>query len=362
MILAIVLSSVLMWSCQPVDGDRILGKHLAAAHPAFAAIAPDRRFAAWREAMSTLFEVSYDGREDAATYPAAVDAFLFGDLMLADSHGARQSYERGAAKLARDGVDCFFVQVWLDGSGGPRNGGSERWAGAGDLFVVDAAQPMATASTRYRNATLTVPRRLLAPLLRAPEAHHLQVLSGGTPIASLLGEHIRALVRSAPSMSVEDGLALIAPTVQLIAAALEGTIPETLDGVRRALLGAIRRHIDDHLCDRDLSPETIAMRFGISRATLYRLFEPHGGVAAYVRGRRLRQALYRLADPASAGRSIADIALGCGFVNQPDFSRAFRYRFGLVPREARQLALAPPVAARNGATGPEWTRWLRGVR
>jgi flagella basal body P-ring formation protein FlgA len=46
MILAIVLSSVLMWSCQPVDGDRILGKHLAAAHPAFAAIAPDRAIAA----------------------------------------------------------------------------------------------------------------------------------------------------------------------------------------------------------------------------------------------------------------------------------------------------------------------------
>jgi flagella basal body P-ring formation protein FlgA len=42
MILAILLTSVLMWSCQPVDGDHILGKDLAAAHPAFAAIAPDR--------------------------------------------------------------------------------------------------------------------------------------------------------------------------------------------------------------------------------------------------------------------------------------------------------------------------------
>jgi hypothetical protein len=49
----------------------------------------------------------------------------------------------------------------------------------------------------------------------------------------------------------------------------------------------IKRYIEQHLASPELSPASICAAFGLSRATLYRLFEPLGGIASSIRERRL---------------------------------------------------------------------------
>jgi len=76
----------------------------------------------------------------------------------------------------------------------------------------------------------------------------------------------------------------------------------------------------------------------MSRATLYRLFEPVGGVAEFIRIRRLEAAMRLLVAPQACAVSIAEIAFGCGFKSLSSFSKAFRSHFGLSAREVRQNA------------------------
>ena len=119
----------------------------------------------------------------------------------------------------------------------------------------------------------------------------------------------------------------------------------------------IRRYIDRHLTSPDLTPETLARQFRLSRAQLYRTFPDDGGVQAYIRTQRLRRCFQTIADPAHAGRGIGDIALSFGFVSEAHFSRVFRQTFGLKPSEVRTQASMPPEVGAHSFIS-DWMRQL----
>lgn len=60
--------------------------------------------------------------------------------------------------------------------------------------------------------------------------------------------------------------------------------------IRAAVFGRVRRHVEHHLHEPELSLESIVAASQLSRAALYRLFEHEGGLATYIRNRRLREA------------------------------------------------------------------------
>jgi AraC-like DNA-binding protein len=76
---------------------------------------------------------------------------------------------------------------------------------------------------------------------------------------------------------------------------------------------------------------------GISVRYLYLLFQAEGTAPAHwILERRLEQASRLLADPRQAGRTITDIAFSVGFKDASHFTRAFKSRHGLGPREYRR--------------------------
>jgi AraC-like DNA-binding protein len=96
-----------------------------------------------------------------------------------------------------------------------------------------------------------------------------------------------------------------------------------------------RRHIQANLADPQLSPSTVAEALNVSRSALYAALPADtGGVAAEIRRQRLRRAHTMLRDPANA-KPIADIAAAVGIPNAAQFSRLFRDRYGLAPRDLR---------------------------
>lgn len=73
---------------------------------------------------------------------------------------------------------------------------------------------------------------------------------------------------------------------------------------------------------------------GVSRATLYRLFKPLGGVAYVIQAERLDRAAERLMDRQDR-RTVTTIAHASGFADLPHFHHAFRRRFGLRPSDLK---------------------------
>lgn len=91
--------------------------------------------------------------------------------------------------------------------------------------------------------------------------------------------------------------------------------------------------VDQHIRDPDLCSEHLQARFHMSRASLYRLFQSRGGIANYIRDRRLQLAHTQLRlYPAS---SITWLLYDLGFGSERQFQRAFQNKFGQSPTQWR---------------------------
>ena len=100
---------------------------------------------------------------------------------------------------------------------------------------------------------------------------------------------------------------------------------------RQAQMRDIEHCIENNLGRLDLSAETLLPEFGLSRATLYRLFEAQGGVRSYIVDRRLFRALLEISDrPMRRGR-IQQAAKRWGFSSPSNFNRSVQQMFGASP-------------------------------
>lgn len=127
-----------------------------------------------------------------------------------------------------------------------------------------------------------------------------------------------------------------------LAALLEMTVraedvgPRT--DIREVRRRAILDYIDRNLADPDLGIGAIARAFDFSSRTVHKLFEGEAQtVARLIWDRRLERCREDMADPAMTHRSITQIAHLWGFSDSQHFSRAFKLRFGVTPREYRNL-------------------------
>lgn len=100
----------------------------------------------------------------------------------------------------------------------------------------------------------------------------------------------------------------------------------------------IKRFIEARLRDPSLSAGFVADYFGVSTRYVSMIFEnEREPVSAYILRRRLEECAYQLAHRSWASYTVTDIARDWCFVNRAHFSRVFKKRFGLSPREYRRL-------------------------
>jgi AraC-like DNA-binding protein len=141
----------------------------------------------------------------------------------------------------------------------------------------------------------------------------------------------------------------------------------TAPAVRAASLHSVKRHIDARIADPGLSTDEICRAFGLSRARLYRLFQPLGGVSEYIQARRLDRCFAELTEPARGPRRIKEIAQNFGYTSQAAFNRAFRRQFQMSPGDAREAAIArlpgQPVSSfgHSNPSSGSLDEWLRSL-
>jgi AraC-like DNA-binding protein len=318
----------------------------------------DDGFWAWRDAVSLLFDVSLPAPGDVDTFTAEVHSYHPGPLLFASVAASGQHFRRSPATIARTGVNHYLVQLYREGGYYGDANGRDVVVAPGDISLLDLSQPLQTRAPRFENISLVVPSQMLAPLLASPDAAHGTVLRKGTGAGEILSDHLRSLYENAPGMQLEEAEAVMQGTVALIAACMGPTADAremATDDVRAAAMIGIKRFIEGNLGEPGLNPEQVCGRFGLSRPSLYRLFEPYGGFMRYIQERRLRRCFAELASSRAQGQRIADIAQRWGFSNEATFSRAFRRQFDVSPSELRRAATLPGL--RRLATLPGLSRW-----
>ncbi len=158
--------------------------------------------------------------------------------------------------------------------------------------------------------------------------------------AHILHAAASASIVSAGSLRPADAAMLGANLAELLEIALRCGDPAALPDIRDERRQAALDFIERHLADPELDVPAIAAALGCSSRTIHKLFEGEAmTVARAIWDRRLERCRMELVDPALSGRSITEIAHHWGFSDSQHFSRAFKNRFGVTPREYRATSL-----------------------
>ena len=292
-------------------------------------------FAGWQAAIAPVFDIT--PAQPDQSFAASYDTFHLGDILVGLGSFDPTCFSRSAEKARLDGLDHLLIQVYTEGGYTGHVDDRPITVRPGDLVTLDMTRQTTTVSLRSRNITLLVPR----DLVKSRKIPHGIMTQGprGAILGGMLADHLVGLAQRLPTMPLSTGAAAAAATLALYEAALE-PVEEmgeaAVEPLRDLLFQRVRRLIDARITAGRIDIAGLAAELGVSRSTLYRLFEPQKGVEAYITERRLAHVRRALSDESDT-RRIGTIAAAYGFDDHSNFSRIFKRRYGQTPAELRAL-------------------------
>lgn len=306
-------------------------------------IAEHDRVAFWNEAVcQRLFNITPGTLHEAKSFRARIDVQVAGRFALFDIESTNAVAQRSAADVARGQADMVMFHRVVSPEH-YRIGGAAYSLAPGDLCIPPIDKQFHCHQPEgIRGPALLIPHAVLTPLLAGGQLPNFFRLTGGSPLATLLGDALDSAAAQVPKLPAELGDAVLHNLAGLVALACGASADGRETGrqaTRAAQLDAARRHVERHLAEPELAPASAAAALGISVRQLHVLFEPTGtSFARYVLQRRLEACRAALASPLDGQRSVADIAFGWGFNSLSVFYRAFQAAFGMSPGDLRDLA------------------------
>lgn len=319
-------------------------------------------FEQYRKGCAHLFDITLLSPEE--TFFNRLEGHHLGQVVFARCGGVPQRFERKLSHVLIDGADSVMTVLELEG-GDWRGDYDGRPAGGhlGQIRIVDMTRPFDLSTGPYRSLYVMAPRAQLEGC-GALDFHGL-VVSEDCPSGRLLASHLRALNEVIDGMTLRDAEPAARAILALIGGAILAHADPASDSprpVEKMLLASGRRFVEQRLDDVELSPEAVRRHLGISRSLLYKVFEPLGGVSAFIQGRRLDQAFDAILQDRTEQHTLGEIAYRHGFRSDAHFSRAFRARFGVTPGRLRRVGEAARLEGLSALERPDdvWT-WLRGL-
>lgn len=302
--------------------------------------ARDRADAAqeYRKTCAHLFDITLLSPEDA--FHNRMEGYNLTGVVLARCVGVPQRFERKLSHIAADASDTVMAVLELQSNGwrGDYDGRAASHE-MGSIRLIDMSRPFDMATGDYETLHLILSRAVLEPQA-ADLDFHGRVVSEDSPSGRLLGSHLRATWAGAATMSATD-LALAGKAVAVLVSAVilahGAPAGDDIRPVEKMLLALAQQFVVQNLSDPDLSPETVRRHLGVSRSLLYKVFEPIGGVSAFIQARRLDMAFDAILVDHGEQHSLAEIGYRLGFRSDAHFSRAFRARFGMAPGRLRRF-------------------------
>ena len=289
---------------------------------------------AFRTTIAHLYKVSLPDPSQEARFTLSTRTYATPQGMLMRCQGTAFIMRRGPALIAR-GADQLLILLQTEGSVDTDYAGRRARRQAGDVEIVDYARPLHSVATDYENLTIVLARASAPAALLALEPHGL-VFPGGGGAARLISAAMQEFYAQAEHLTVSEAEAAIEGIVALTTACARARLARDETDQVKSRRKAALDYIDAHLGNAQLGPDEIADAAHISRASLYRRLAAEGGIRAVLLKRRLDAAV-RLMLEDNDERSLKEIVRRCGFAGASQFSRAFRARFGMPPRQYRAL-------------------------
>jgi AraC-like DNA-binding protein len=329
--------------------------------PLDAKVRPDA-FEQYRKDCAHLFDITLLSPEE--TFFNLLEGYNLGGVVFMRCTGVPQRFERKLSHVLIDGADTVMAALELEGDGW-RGDYDGRLADStmGRIRIIDMARPYDMTTGAYSYIYVIVPRAQLEGC-EDLDCHGVMITQD-SPSGRLLEAHMRMLGEVIDRMTIREAEWAAKAVATLISGAILAHAEVATDDMRpveKMLLASGRQFVEQRLDDVELSPESVRRHLGISRSLLYKVFEPLGGVSAFIQGRRLDQAFDAILQDRAEQHTLGEIAYRHGFRSDAHFSRAFRSRFGVTPGRLRRLG---ETARHEGLSALErlddvWA-WLRGL-
>jgi len=317
----------------------------------------------WRTGVASLFD-AVPPKADLTDFRADLTSYNLGHFLIGASSASAQSFARSRERVAATGVDHLLIQLYVKGECAYNADGGVAKGVAGDIVCFDLSRPMKSQATDMDIVSLILPRSMIRLTPRVIDDLHGARVDGASTLGVLLGEHMRTMARIAPQLAGPDRKLAAEVASAIVSSGFSAAVAAEREALMDLNVQTIQIFIERHLTNPSLSADMIMRHFALSRSALYRLFEPIGGIAEYIRERRLKLAYLKLTSVGTSRGSVAKLAYATGFASENAFSRAFQQRFGLRPSEAiRNADAGIRLKSDLGAGDDNWMQdWLDRLR
>lgn len=306
-----------------------------------------RSFAGWRDAIQELFP-GFDPKPNGSdAFEAELSHWMVGDLDIADMSGGRCSisHERLHQRAAMRPGCCLILQM----SGEARVEQANHFVSLrpGNLTLVDGTRPVRFEFIGpYRQVSVRLSHGSVAGRFGGSVPVG-EMLSGSDVMTEIIRGMIVSMSNGAMNLDEPRANLLVTNLLDLVGNALprldgRSDTARSEDGnhsAGNAELLMVKYFIERNLEKPGLDPRSIARETGVSVRKLYRLFEQIDSTPSqWLLERRLIESRRLLQAPQNSSLSVGKVAMSTGFSSFSHFSRSYKQRFGVSPKDDRLRA------------------------
>lgn len=281
--------------------------------------------------------------DDDAGYQGWIYVHDFGPVSISDVASDPMRAVRTPRLIDRSPADVCHLTIDRRSSSISQGDRPPADLGAGDAVLVDSSRPWVVVVNDFgHHLVVNVPRADLRRGMGVEDAMFGRRIPGDNPTLRVLTAMITEMGRNQSPTSSDTRLELGHTACELVASVVrsenEGRLRLADPRLsRHTQLLRMRDFVQRHLADTELSPRVVADAFDVSLRYVELVFREGGSSPAqFIRETRLNEARRMLADPRQRHRPIAAIGRAVGIERPSAFSRAFRGRFDVAPRDYRE--------------------------
>ena len=260
-----------------------------------------------------------------------------GDLAFGQVEISPHVMERKAPGISGGDPASIFFFV-MAGSIESTQGGMHLRSGGGALTTADRLcsyvnrEPLRLMGLRVPNAMMDCCVDKLKSIADLDLSQH-------SALFPLLNGYLAQLARLTGSLDIHTAGRVgrnLADLVNAVVAEVTRSSPSKLPEYKNAALMRVLSFVDEQLDNPEFNPAVVAQALRLSPRYINRLLEEEGtSLGRLIWQRRLERIARDLRDPALATCSISMIAMAHGFSDLSHFSKAFRRRYAMPPRDFR---------------------------
>lgn len=258
-----------------------------------------------------------------------------GPVVISDICSVAQCVTRSKTDVDSARADVFELNLQVSGRGLLTQCGRSVVTPPDTFALYDSARPFAMQfDGPFRQLSLQVPQQMLRARIWNADAYTALALSGESGPGRALALLLEHCLRDTAALDAQAETSMASTLVDLLSQCLmlRSQDLEEQSWGRRRTLRRLKDVLLHDMADPSLTPARAAKECGISLRYAHHLFEMEDQtLSRWLLRQRLEAAKRALMAPGNSGRTLADIAFGCGFSDPAYFSRAFKAGFGISP-------------------------------